>query len=291
VTPSNPVGAADAGTTTTPPSTGGGSVDTPWCKVKAILDKNCVACHTTPAAGGAPFPLTKYAELTAAHPTKAGKKIYERVGFRVHADKSQTEQLGVMPPGKQLAAADIAAIDSWVAAGAPAGDNPTCAAADGGPVTDPGVTTQEWPLKECDAVYKIVSHGAGGVTTPTMAPPGQESHPQIAWDAPWGTEQVQAIAFKAITDNRTVLHHWILSGRPGGFLTGWAPGEDGVKMMRSDVGMMMPTGKGSLNLDMHYFNTTVPRPSRTTAASRCAWSSRRTSAPTTPAWPLASWRS
>ena len=173
VTPSNPVGGADAGTSTTPPATGGGSVDTQWCKVKAILDKNCVACHTTPAAGGAPFPLTKYAELTAAHPTKAGKKIYERVGFRVHADKSQTEQLGVMPPGKPLAAADIALIDAWVAAGAPAGANPTCAAADGAPVTDPGVTTQEWPLKECDAVYKIVSHGSGGVTTPTMAPPGR----------------------------------------------------------------------------------------------------------------------
>jgi hypothetical protein len=254
VTPGNPVAVPDAGPSTTRPAVGG-STDTQWCKVKAILDKNCTACHTTPAAGGAPFPLNSYAQLTAAHPSKAGKKVYERVAFRVHADKSQTEGLGVMPPGKPLAAADIALIDAWAAAGAPAGENPTCAPPGGAPEIDPGVTTPEWPLKECDAVYKITAHGAGGVDTPAMATPGVESHPQIAWDAPWGTEQVQAIAFKAITDNRPVLHHWILSGRPGGFLTGWAPGEDGIKRMRPDVGMMMPTGKGSLNLDMHYYNT------------------------------------
>jgi hypothetical protein len=161
-----------------------------------------------------------------------------------------------MPPGKQLPAADLALIDSWAAAGAPAGENPTCTPPTGSVTPDAGVVEPEWPLKECDAVYKITSHGSGGLTSPAMAPPGQESHPQVSWDAPWGDEQVQAIAFKSITDNKTVLHHWILSGRPGGFLTGWAPGEDGIKKMLPDVGMMMPTGKASLNLDMHYFNTT-----------------------------------
>jgi Copper type II ascorbate-dependent monooxygenase, C-terminal domain len=185
-----------------------------------------------------------------------GKKVYERVGVRVHADQSQAEGLVVMPPGKPLSAADTAAVDAWVAAGAPGGEDPTCAPSGGvaPPTGNPAET--EWPLKECDAVYKIVAHGAGGVDTPAMAPAGRESHPQIAWDAPWGDEQVQAIAFKTITDNRAVLHHWILNGRPGGFLTGWAPGEDGIKKMRDDIGMLMPTGKGSLNLDMHYFNTT-----------------------------------
>ncbi|HEX6245317.1 MAG TPA: hypothetical protein VFZ61_30555 [Polyangiales bacterium] len=248
-TPVVPGAVVDAGASN--PTPGGGSADSQWCKVKAILDKNCTACHTTPAAGGAPFPLETYAQLSGAHPGKPGKKVYERVGLRVHADRSQAEQLGVMPPGKQLPAADIALIDSWVAAGAPGSDAP-CASTG----VDPGTTAEEWPLKECDAVYKIVAHGEGGVDTPAMAAPGRESHPQIAWDAPWGDEQVQAIAFKTITDNKAVLHHWILGGRPGGFLTGWAPGEDGIKKMRDDVGMLMPTGKGALNLDMHYFNTT-----------------------------------
>jgi hypothetical protein len=237
-----------------PPS--GGSTGTSWCGVKAILEKNCAACHTTPPAAGAPFPLTTYSELTAEHPTKPGKKIYERVGVRIHADQSQAEGLVVMPPGTPLSAADTATVDAWVTAGAPAGEDPTCAPPGGvaPPTGNPAET--EWPLKECDAVYKIVAHGAGGVDTPAMAPAGQESHPQVAWDAPWGDEQVQAIAFKTITDNRAILHHWILNGRPGGFLTGWAPGEDGIKKMREDIGMLMPTGAGSLNLDMHYFNTT-----------------------------------
>jgi hypothetical protein len=236
--------------------TAGGGVDTPYCKVKAIVDKGCLGCHGSELAGGAPFKLVSYADLTAAHPSKPGKKVYERVGFRVHADKSQSEGLTVMPPGKPLPAADVAIIDQWVAAGAPQGENPTCAGTAGGVAPGGGEAQNKvWPLPECDAVYKITAHGAGGVDTPASAPPGRESHPQVAWDAPWGDEEVQAIAFKTITDNAKVLHHWILSGRPGGFLTGWAPGEDGIRLMRPDVGMLMPRGPGSLNLDMHYFNT------------------------------------
>jgi hypothetical protein len=104
-------------------------------------------------------------------------------------------------------------------------------------------------------VYKITSHGTGGIDTPTPVPAGRESHPQVAWDAPWGDEELQAIAFRSITDNAAVLHHWILNGTPNGMLFGWAPGEEEIQGMPSDVGMMLPTGKNSLNLDMHYYNT------------------------------------
>jgi hypothetical protein len=245
---------------TTGGGTGGGGADTPYCKVKAIVDKSCLGCHGATLAAGAPFKLVTYADLTAAHPTKPGKKVYERVGVRVHADQSQAENLPVMPPGSPLAAADVAIIDQWVAAGAPQGENPTCAGASGGATGGGEPQAKVWPLPECDAVYKVTAHGAGGVDTPAQAPPGVESHPQVAWDAPWGDEEVQAIAFKTITDNSKVLHHWILSGRPGGFLTGWAPGEDGIRLMRPDVGMLMPRGPGSMNLDMHYFNTMGTQP-------------------------------
>jgi hypothetical protein len=243
------------------PGTGGGTAgaaggaDTPYCKVKAIVDKNCLGCHGDVLAAGAPFKLVTYADLTAAHPAKPGKKVYERVGVRVHAEQSQAENLPVMPPGKPLPAAELAIIDQWVAAGAPQGENATCAGSSGGATGGAQPQASVWPLPECDAVYKVTAHGAGGVDTPAMATPGIESHPQVAWDAPWGNEEVQAIAFKTITDNTKVLHHWILSGRPGGFLTGWAPGEDGIRLMRADVGMLMPRGAGAMNLDMHYFNT------------------------------------
>lgn len=224
----------------------GGSLDTQWCKVKKIIDTKCVACHTTPLAAGAPFPLLEHEDLTAAHPSKAGKKIYERVGVRVHADQSQAEGLPVMPPGSPLPADQLALIDAWVAAGAPAGENPTCTPP-AGSGNDAGAAAEVWPLPECDAVYKVTSNGGGN--TPYSVPPKQEIHPQISIPAPWGNEKVQAIAFKTITDNKAVLHHWILNGG-GAFLTGWAPGEDGIKKMGPDIGMNMPTG--NLTLDMHY---------------------------------------
>jgi hypothetical protein len=249
-----PTPAFDAGVVMVkPPTTGGGtagtSSSTPWCQVKAILDAKCIACHTTPLAAGAPFPLAKYEDLIAAHPSKPGKKVFERVGVRVHADKSQLESLPVMPPGAQLPAASLAVIDDWVKAGAPAGENPTCAGAPGAAGADAGVATGTgtWPLPECDQVYKITAAGTG--TAGQSVPPGQEVHPQISVPAPWGSEKVQAIAFKTITDNPKVLHHWILNGG-GAFLTGWAPGEDGIRLMSPDVGMDMPSG--SLRLDMHY---------------------------------------
>jgi hypothetical protein len=249
-TQNNPLPSTDAAIGTVIDSGGGnppvgGSIDTPWCKVKAILDAKCTVCHTTPAAGGAPLPLDKYEDLIAAHPSKPGKKVYERVGFRVHSDKSATENLPVMPAGSPLPADKLALIDAWVAAGAPAGENPTCTPPVG-TVVDAG-TPDVWPLPECDAVYKVQSHGTG--SAPYSVTQGQEIHPQISIPAPWGSEKVQAIAFKTITDNKTVLHHWILNGG-GAFLTGWAPGEDGIKKMGPDIGMDMPTG--TLTLDMHY---------------------------------------
>jgi hypothetical protein len=217
--------------------------------VKALLAKNCGDCHGSPLAAGAPFPLVTYADLTAPHPSKAGQKVYQRVGVRVHADKSQAEGLGTMPPGRQLAAADLTLIDQWVSAGAPAGGDPTCANAAPPASATPDIA---WPPADCDGVYKIVSHGAS-IKDPMMVPAGQETHPGVAWDAPWGNDDVQAIAFKTITDNKKVLHHWILYAGSA-FITGWAPGEDGVRLMPSDVGFAMPKGTGSLRMDMHYYN-------------------------------------
>jgi hypothetical protein len=111
---------------------------------------------------------------------------------------------------------------------------------------------------------------------------------------------VQAIAFRPITDNLKVLHHWILyfnstrgltgggtggstGGGPGGstggatggtggggfdpgggFITGWAPGDDDRTPYPPDVGMEMPKGPRSLRLDMHYYsmNETAPQNDR-----------------------------
>ena len=116
----------------------------------------------------------------------------------------------------------------------------------GAPPADPS-----WPA-DCEQHYSLTSHG-GTAGSKYVMPAGQEIHPQIMFDAPW-TSDVQAVAFRPITDNRRVLHHWILYGSDGSFITGWAPGADDThNALPTDVGMYLPTA-GKLRLDMHYNN-------------------------------------
>lgn len=246
---------ADAGKA---PSTGGGAGAGSWCKVKAISEKYCVSCHDADGTGGSPMPLLTYDDFVAAAPITKGKKVYEVVGTRAHDAKRP------MPPKQTLTKDELATLDAFVAAKAPEGDDPTCESGEkAGEGDKPTTPTEAWPPAECDEVYKIVAHGPGGPTDPAIATPGNESHPQVIVDAPWGDEKVQAIMFRPLTDNAKVLHHWILYANSGGaFLTGWAPGDDERQAFPTDIGMNMPTGKQSLRLDMHYFNTMGTQPEK-----------------------------
>jgi cytochrome c553 len=207
-----------------------------FCDVEPITTKNCVACHK--AGGVGPMPLDTHAEFLKESDEYAGKKVYERVGVRIHDAKFP------MPSNGKLGAADLAVLDAWIAAGAPAAPASGC---DAKTVTPAPTGEIPWP-SNCDAVYRITAN--------SMVPAGQETHPKVDLDAPWGTEEVQAIAFRPITDNEKVLHHWILYGSDRTFLTGWAPGGDGLARIPDDVGMYMPRGEKSMYLDMHYFNVT-----------------------------------
>jgi hypothetical protein len=239
-----------------------------WCGVKRTLDSNCTACHNEQKTAGAPMSLKKYDDLIAPAVSDATKKVYQVVGVRVH------DTVKPMPPQQKLTADQLTGIDQWVAAGAPAGSDPTCANA---PVTKPTVAEETWPTN-CDATYKLVAHGTGGDTTPYSVPAGQEIHPKISIPAPWGKETMQAIAFRSITDNPKVLHHWILYGSQREFLVGWAPGKQEISTMgQSDVGMNLSVRSHSI------CTTTICRARRlnlTTAASRSACSSPSTSART-----------
>jgi Copper type II ascorbate-dependent monooxygenase, C-terminal domain len=213
---------------------------TSWCDVEPITTKNCVPCHKTGGVG--PMALQSYADFTRASASFPGSKLYERAGVRIHDAKSP------MPSTGMLASADLAVLDSWITAGAPAAPAAGCAATPVQPASE-----LPWP-SNCDATYRIVAHAASGPSDPYQVPAGQETHPKIDVDAPWGDEEVQAIAFRPITDNERVLHHWILYGSDRTFLTGWAPGGDGMARIPEDVGMYMPHGAASMYLDMHYFN-------------------------------------
>jgi hypothetical protein len=213
-----------------------------WCDVQAVLDAHCTSCHR--AGGVGPMALTSYDDLVKTSTVDASKKVYQRLGVRTHDAKSP------MPPTGMLDAADLRVLDAFVAAGAPAPATTSCA--DAG--TSTAAPVPSWP-SHCDATYRFVAHAAGQANAPYVVPAGKEIHPQITFDAPWGDQEVQAIAFRPITDNAKVLHHWILNATEGTtFLSGWAPGGQGGSELPEDVGMYMPSGAGSMFLDIHYFN-------------------------------------
>ena len=237
-----PVATADAGTggEKAPPATGAGTKSL-WCDALAVFADKCQSCHGAPLAAGAPMALLTYADATAQAKVAKGS-VSDVVKARVHDTKKP------MPPGKPLDAASLAAIDAWVADGAKPGADPTCA---GQIAEKPPATEAAWPPEGCDAMYKVLAGNGKDVSVA----PGTETHPQFTSDAPWGNDKVQGIGFRPVTDNKAVLHHWILNGG-GAFISGWAPGQDDTerKPMPKDVGVFLPTGKGSLRMDMHYNN-------------------------------------
>jgi hypothetical protein len=245
-------GAVTPGGGTTGGGAGGNSL---WCNAKAVLDAKCVSCHNGMSTG--PMTLLTAADFKKPAPISTGKTVAEAVSARTH------NAANPMPPREMLSAPDLAALDAFIAAGSPASEG-ACQAP---PTTGGGSTQDVWPPPGgCDELVQIRAF-SGSKDKPYVVQPRQEIHPQVYHDAPWGNETVQAIAFRPITDNMKVLHHWILydggggSGLGGGFLTGWAPGDDERNPYPPDVGMEMPKGARSLRLDVHYYsmNETAPQ--------------------------------
>jgi len=247
--PSAPVTPAAAGGLPSLPAPGASVAPQPtaagdsgWCGVKKTLDSKCTVCHNEMKTAGAPMSLKAYADTQAAAVSMPAKKVYELVQARVH-DKAKP-----MPPQGMLTDAELGAIDAWAKAGGTAGADAACAGQAAAPAEEDGWT---WPTN-CDATYKVLSHGTGGDSSPYVIPAGGETHPNITVSAPWGNEELQMIAWRAITDNPKVLHHWILYGPSGEHIVGWSPGKEHNAALPDDVGMHLPTG--NLRLNMHYNN-------------------------------------
>ncbi|MET0340096.1 MAG: hypothetical protein ABW252_03805 [Polyangiales bacterium] len=107
----------------------------------------------------------------------------------------------------------------------------------------------------CDDVYEFRFFGAGGPGRPFAIEPGAEHQPIVQFDAPWGDEAVQAIAFKPLIDNKKVMHHYVVMGGETGWLDTWAPGNEGP-VLPDGVGMELPSGPAAIGLNMHYYNLT-----------------------------------
>lgn len=235
----------DSGKTAEGAKSSAASTDTKadWCGVQSTIQSACTSCHNEQKVAGAPMSLLTYEDLQKPAVSDKNRKVYELVKERIHDEERP------MPPQKRLSDEELASIDAWVDGGALAGKDATCGG-ETAPSKATGAGQFEWP-ENCDETYRITTHSEGSDGAPTLIEPNQEFHPQVYVDAPWGDDTVQAIAWRSVTDNARVLHHWILYGANREFLVGWAPGKDGA-LMKEDVGMLMVGGK--LRLDMHYNN-------------------------------------
>jgi hypothetical protein len=96
--------------------------------VQALIVNRCIACHGNPPAQDVPASLTSFAELTArskSDPTKTNAQL---------ALARLQDSTKPMPPAplSRASAAEIAALQKWVAAGTPKGTCPDGGVPDGG---------------------------------------------------------------------------------------------------------------------------------------------------------------
>ena len=226
------------------------------CEVKEVVERNCGSCHSDPPQYGAPMALASGSDLN----THAAQVLR-----RVNA--------GTMPPASQppMSASDKAVLTRWLNAGA-GPVNERCAA--GGGSSGGGGGAYEASDAECDYVFEMRAHGGQTPNdrTPYSAPKGlSPDHYELFYFTPPWTEEVHTIRVDSIQDNKTVLHHWLLyqeprNGRGNGthvgniglhmgdsqLLTGWAPGNDGLKL-KSDVGVQTIRGPNArFALEIHY---------------------------------------
>jgi hypothetical protein len=201
------------------------------CAVDDVLARRCRSCHAEVPRFGAPMSLVRESDVLATG--TGGKKRFELMGERIHDTRSP------MPPfpNSPLAGADLATLDAWIAAGAPAGAAAdTCAAQPPAPsAADAGSTLSCKP-------------------DVTMLPASAFAMPQSAddlyicygFDVPvTGKRHLTAIAPKL--DNTKIIHHLVLyetdvvaSATPGScdiaglakgrLLYGWAPGTGNLEL-------------------------------------------------------------
>jgi hypothetical protein len=242
--PQQPVGQMDSGVPPVQPSgNDAGTAPTQpagdWCKVKAVFDKYCTTCHDGQGSFGSPMGLTTLADLTKESAAFPGKKIYERVGARMH------DTMRPMPPQGEVAKADMALVDAWIAAKAPGSASETCAPT---AMPDGGVPVIPWP-EDCEEKYKFLANDGNGGKFAVR--PGGQFYQDFMYTAPWKGD-VQGVAFKPVVDNKKVLHHYILYQGSGAFLVGWSPGKQ-EEPLPKDVGVFLPAS-GSLRMTVHYYN-------------------------------------
>lgn len=156
------------------------------CDVDAIFATHCRTCHGATLAFGAPMALVSRADLVAPLPSDPGKKVIDGVVARIHDDARPMPQA----PNPRLGSADLATLDAFAAAGAPAGD---CAPAAGSGGAGPALS--------CTPDTHVAP------ASPFTLPGGvSEAYVCYGFEAPPGPKR-HIIAFAPRIDQKAIVHH------------------------------------------------------------------------------------
>ncbi|MET0283284.1 MAG: c-type cytochrome [Polyangiales bacterium] len=215
-----------------------------WCDARAVLQDRCQTCHGAEVEG-APMSLVTWDDTQATSPIDKKTPISGLIKSRIHNTARP------MPPVAQgkLTTDELAALDTWIEAGYP---NGTC----GTPDVPEEKPTEKfvWPA-ECtkDKIFAVKAH-QNNAPYPVRA--NWEDNVSITIPVPWAGKfsgEVQALAISPLTNNKRVVHHWILYAGTLNFITSWSPGKPS-ETFPADVGVYMPNS-GTFQLNMHYYNT------------------------------------
>lgn len=244
------------------------------CDVDDVLARRCRTCHTDPPQFGAPMPLMRHGDVTAPSRSDSSTPVYKQMGKRIHDDAHPMPQ----PPNARLSSADMATLDAWIAAGAPAGDT-TCSsgAGDAGATNDDGGATSHDASIAPDGGV-VIGPDSGNPTCPDIhiAPSAPWSMPQTTDDVYtcYGFDVTSAskrhvIRMQPRIDNSKIVHHMILfeapssmSGAPAPcsiqnsvqwrMVYGWAPGAQALDVP-PEAGFALE-GTTHYVLQVHYNN-------------------------------------
>jgi Copper type II ascorbate-dependent monooxygenase, C-terminal domain len=249
------VGAAGTGSVAGRATTG----TTPMpCDVVQIFKLRCQSCHGAMPVGG-PMALVSWEDTQQTSVTDAAAPVHAKIAARIH------DSVMPMPPTGLLAAEELAVIDAWLAGGAIAGTDPTCAP----PMMNPdGGVPQEMPA-DAENCYEIRAH-SGDKVSPLMS--NGEHYGNFYFDAPWPAGS-QGVYFETLPgDNPEILHHWLVYAEENGnqpdgkvdypgsgshpsaptLVAGWAPGANNNEIP-SDVGLQLDGPNRKMSMEIHFF--------------------------------------
>jgi hypothetical protein len=239
------------------------------CEMSTLLANKCTSCHGATPLFGAPMPLVTLDDLRAPAKSDPTRKVYELVGERVRSTAKP------MPPDvtQRLDAGELAMVDTWIEAAAPA-------ASPGGTCTPPTIPSlpqgavgeTPWP-SDCEDVHGLRVHADADPSQKFHVTPDM-NNAYFCWyfASPWGADTVQSLEIRSALDQAKVVHHWLLFGtddlreEPGtvrscegsgeydsALIAAWAPGRQDV-VLPPDVGLEMPKGPNAgLVFQIHYY--------------------------------------